>query len=672
MAGASRTVELKYKADISQLTSNLAKIPGLTEKEAKAMVKALDRNLQKAEKRAKKAAQNSRKEWKKFGNTLGKVAKGVAAAGAAWAVWNQKLADNKNELLDMSTRTGVSAEVLAGLRLAAEGSGQEFGNLSRVLAKVPKLMGDADRGVKLAVDAFADLGVKTHNTAGELRSADDVLRDTMQALGDIEDPTLRAVRASDLFGASGTKLLQALGDPAALDTFIAAAAEFGVDVGPGAAEAANKWQREMAGLKTAMWGAGDAISESMGQSGSAGVINDLAAGIVFLGTTAGGVMDNMSKAFGASFTVLEAVWLGVSGRVGEARKLFDELADNASTDPMESVSSILERATDKMGKYQRAQKKIIATSAAAGPKGIFTPDADGAEEAATQIKDLTKQTNDLASLRRQMASEAITAEDAINNLFIERILAINEIAALTGETAEVTAARSDAVAEADQAEHALKMAAIDEEFSTWSAATDASDEWHADELARIAERKSAQLQAAGVAIGGISEALTTASELQGAAQGEVAHRLFVLGKGAAMGEIAINTAVAITKALAQLGPIAGPLASAGIGASGAAQAAVVAAQDMPTFHAGGVIGAIASDSVQINALAGESVLTRQATANLGASGVAALNRGGSSGAQVVALPVYKHFDRFARDEVRRPGELRRAIRGTARVGQRGY
>ena len=73
MAGASRTVELKYKADISQLTSNLAKIPGLTEKEAKAMVKALDRNLQKAEKRAKKAART--------------VGRNGRSSGTPWARW---------------------------------------------------------------------------------------------------------------------------------------------------------------------------------------------------------------------------------------------------------------------------------------------------------------------------------------------------------------------------------------------------------------------------------------------------------------------------------------------------------------------------------------------------------------------------------------------------------
>ena len=180
MAGSSRTVELKYRADITQLTSNLSKIPGLTEKEAKAMVKALDRTLKKAEKQAKKTAANSSKEWKKFGDRLGKVAKGAAATGAAFMGWNQILSDTKNELLDMSNRTGISAEMLAGIRLAAEGSGQEFGNLSRTLAKIPKLLGDADRGVVLASDAFADLGVATHDASGKLRDSDSVIRDVMK------------------------------------------------------------------------------------------------------------------------------------------------------------------------------------------------------------------------------------------------------------------------------------------------------------------------------------------------------------------------------------------------------------------------------------------------------------------------------------------------------------
>ena len=56
---------------------------------------------------------------------------------------------------------------------------------------------------------------------------------------------------------------------------------------------------------------------------------------------------------------------------------------------------------------------------------------------------------------------------------------------------------------------------------------------------------------------------------------------FNVRKVVAIAEIAINTAVAVIQALAQLGPIAGTIAAGAIGAAGAVQAGVVLAQRAP-------------------------------------------------------------------------------------------
>ena len=60
MATERRDIELAYRADLVQLKAELGKIPGVTDKEAKAMVKALDGQLKRAEKSARKAAAASR------------------------------------------------------------------------------------------------------------------------------------------------------------------------------------------------------------------------------------------------------------------------------------------------------------------------------------------------------------------------------------------------------------------------------------------------------------------------------------------------------------------------------------------------------------------------------------------------------------------------------------
>ena len=119
-------------------------------------------------------------------------------------------------------------------------------------------------------------------------------------------------------------------------------------------------------------------------------------------------------------------------------------------------------------------------------------------------------------------------------------------------------------------------------------------------------------------------------------------------KGIAISEVAINTATAVTRALAELGPVAGPLASAGIIATGAAQAALIASEE-PKFHMGGLVGgsSLAPDERRITAKTGEAVLSTQAVQRLGGeSGLNALENGAGMNPTIVVTNPYKHYDRF--------------------------
>tara|TARA_R110000824_G_scaffold201702_3_gene385854 strand:+ start:3233 stop:5377 length:2145 start_codon:yes stop_codon:yes gene_type:complete len=144
--------------------------------------------------------------------------------------------------------------------------------------------------------------------------------------------------------------------------------------------------------------------------------------------------------------------------------------------------------------------------------------------------------------------------------------------------------------------------------------------------------------------------------------------LYRAQQAAAITTIGIDTMVAATKALAELGPIAGPIAAAAMVTSGAINAGIVAATPPPEFHVGGIIP---SSSTLINALPGESILNRETTAQLGAGGVAALNSGGAGGAMVIEQ-VYGHrvFNRFIVDNLAAGGPLKKQIVGNTRVGHR--
>ena len=149
-------------------------------------------------------------------------------------------------------------------------------------------------------------------------------------------------------------------------------------------------------------------------------------------------------------------------------------------------------------------------------------------------------------------------------------------------------------------------------------------------------------------------------------QKKVLSGLFAAQKAAASGAIVINTAQAIMKALAELGPIAGAVSAIGIGIAGGVQLATVLAEPAP-FHTGGIV----PTNGMVNALGGEAFLNRETTSRLGQDGVNDLNSGGGGGGGAIQIQnVYGHrvFDRFVIDNISKGGPLSSAIQGGSRVG----
>ena len=142
-------------------------------------------------------------------------------------------------------------------------------------------------------------------------------------------------------------------------------------------------------------------------------------------------------------------------------------------------------------------------------------------------------------------------------------------------------------------------------------------------------------------------------------------------KALALVQTTINGLVAGIKAFADLGPVAGGIAAAGIAASTAAALAQISSQPVPTMHSGGLVGGIGD--TPINAQGGEAVLNREAVAGLGAEGVNALNSGGGVGGTVVVEMTYKQrvFDRVVIDNLRKGGPLSSALSNAERRGRRG-
>jgi len=269
-----------------------------------------------------KAGKQAKKAQTDYAQLAGKiVAFGLAAKAGIGAVkaLTQGLADSRNELADTATRTGITAHTLAGLRLAAEGSGLSLGNLSGSLALFPKRMRDMQAGIGESKKAFEELGVSVQNADGSLRDADTVLKESLKAISLLPDATTQAAVATELFGRSGTALLQALSGTE-LEDFIEQADKFGIDIGPNAAKAAADWQREIAQMSMVSERSAGLMAEAFGLNGAGGVLKGLGAAMLTLSTLFRGVMDNMRDVFGVFMERMQIQFSFLLNLLGAAKQ----------------------------------------------------------------------------------------------------------------------------------------------------------------------------------------------------------------------------------------------------------------------------------------------------------------------------------------------------------------
>ena len=425
MATRRADFELGVGADIAALREELAKVPGITEAEAKKMAKALDTQMKRAEKAAKKAAKNSQISWRKLKNTIGLVTTAVAGASAAFLAAGQAQADYINDINDLSTRSGVASETIAGLKLAAEGAGLSFGEIKRVLATLPVSISAVEQGTGKQAEAFERLGVQVRDSSGEMRSADDILRDYLTAVAAVESPTERAVLMTDAFGTSGTKLLQALGDPSALDHFVSQAQMFGLDVGGEAAQSAADWQREVALLGTALKGAGADLADSFGTSAT-GILRSFGETAVFAMTFVSEIISTVIDDFGdfgkslvsLGGPIADLLGALTSGDWGAAQDAIKGLADAAwaaekagydLANPFDNFSDALEGAAEKVHFLQVAAEEEIPSSV--DMAASLADVADTADNASASVADLA---DEMSPLERAIAG-ATSALEALGD-----------------------------------------------------------------------------------------------------------------------------------------------------------------------------------------------------------------------------------------------------------------
>lgn len=215
----SREEYAKLTAEVSQTASKLDKLEG----EAKQTSDALNGTAKEAKatgdetKKAGDEAKDSGDKFQKFGEVAkaacAAAAAGAAAVGAAVVAGTKALVDFSvaggdyaDALNTMSAKTGVSTERLQELQYAARLVDVPVETLTGAMTKAEKAIASAAGGSKGAIENFQKLGVSFTDASGNMRDAESVLYDSIEALGQIENETERDTLAMSLFGKSAKDL----------------------------------------------------------------------------------------------------------------------------------------------------------------------------------------------------------------------------------------------------------------------------------------------------------------------------------------------------------------------------------------------------------------------------------------------------------------------------------
>lgn len=137
---------------------------------------------------------------------LAAVATAAAAAAAALVKASADAAAYADEILTLSTVTGISTDKLQAYSYAAELVDVSVDTLTKSQAKQIKSMKAVQDGTALAVDAYDKLGVSVLNADGSLRDGETVYWEVIDALGQMENETERDALAMQILGKSAQEL----------------------------------------------------------------------------------------------------------------------------------------------------------------------------------------------------------------------------------------------------------------------------------------------------------------------------------------------------------------------------------------------------------------------------------------------------------------------------------
>lgn len=503
----------------------------------------------------------------------------VAAAGVGglFALTKSAIAVG-DEIGKTSAKLGISAEQLQEFRFAAGRAGVASSTLDMALQRFTRRVAEAAQGTGEAKEALQVLGITLKDESGNIRSTEALLADVADSFAAVEDPAQRLRLAFKLFDSEGVAMVNMLADGSkALADVRQKARDLGVVISNdmvARAEVANDELSDMsevfrvAGLNMAL-----EFMPALQKVAGIFTSREFTSGVATVGAELANTIDWMVRNIDIVERFAKAyVGIMIGSRIGALAGRKGAVAGGIAGGLMGAFGKELMEFMETMG--------FGVTSAEASPlkegeRGSVTLSPEFEQQLAERRRRIAEHLRLLADMNDQKANEAAAKEREA----AEKKLADLDLF-LAGERSRYEAARMEEMLRHEERLAWLDEAREQEVVSTeeYHARLEELEATHQDRLLAI-EQEAIDARAQMVT-NARQAALNEAASLfnmLGSKSRAAALAALALNKGLMIAQAVQNTAAAATRALAELGPVAGPPAAAAIKAYGAAQIGIIAA-----------------------------------------------------------------------------------------------
>ena len=159
-------------------------------------------------------AEKQESKFKKFGEGLKKGAVigagAVVAAGASMYKFATDTAETTDRIDKLSNKIGVSKQAFQEWDYVLGQNGMNIETMQVGMKTLVNQMDSAGQGTASAQEAFGALGLTWEDSTGKLKSQEEMMKEAIYALADMENGTDKSRLATELFGKAGVEMLPML------------------------------------------------------------------------------------------------------------------------------------------------------------------------------------------------------------------------------------------------------------------------------------------------------------------------------------------------------------------------------------------------------------------------------------------------------------------------------